>query len=89
VYWFVSFLPFFHKSMHLQTVCSLLLLLLLLLLLSPGHTCHLDMDGFYAVSFAMACLGLALGLAYLRLFPRLTKLPLDRWRAKHSSLKTA
>jgi hypothetical protein len=47
------------------------------------------MDGFYSVSFAMACLGLMLGLAFARLFPALTRLPLERWRAKHAGLKAA
>eukprot|EP00882_Tetradesmus_deserticola_P021387 GHRQ01023158.1.p1 GENE.GHRQ01023158.1~~GHRQ01023158.1.p1 ORF type:complete len:167 (+),score=56.78 GHRQ01023158.1:344-844(+) len=56
---------------------------------NAGHTCQLDMDGFYSVSFAMACVGLLLGLAFARLFPYLTRLPLQRWRAKHSSLKAA
>ncbi|WIA38680.1 hypothetical protein OEZ86_001986 [Tetradesmus obliquus] len=54
-----------------------------------GHTCQLDSDGFYSVSFAMAALGLGLGLAFARLFPRLARLPLERWRAKHGSLKAA
>jgi hypothetical protein len=58
-------------------------------MLLPGHTCQLDSEGFYSVSFSMAGLGLLLGLAFARLFPALTRLPLERWRAKHSSLKAA
>ncbi|KAF8059178.1 hypothetical protein HT031_005350 [Scenedesmus sp. PABB004] len=49
---------------------------------AAGHTCSLDMDGFYAVSYAMAAVGLALGLAYARLFPALDALPPESWRAQ-------
>jgi hypothetical protein len=41
-------------------------------------------DGFYVVSYCMLVLGLALGVAYMRLFPRLIALPPQRWRAKHA-----
>lgn len=54
-----------------------------------GHVCSLDMDGFYFVSYIMAAVGLLLGLLFARLFPRLDRLPLERWRAKHSMLKVA
>lgn len=57
--------------------------------LYAGHTCTIDHDGFYIVSYTMASVGLALGVYFIRLFPRLDRLPLDKWRAKHSSAKVA
>jgi PAT family acetyl-CoA transporter-like MFS transporter 1 len=48
---------------------------------AAGGACVLERDGFYVVSYAMAALGLALGVMIMRLFPRLTRLPLERWRA--------
>eukprot|EP00775_Hariotina_reticulata_P008729 gene8729-8910_t len=45
-----------------------------------GHTCSLDMDGFYIVSSTMIVIGVGLGVLFMRLFPRLDKLPLERWR---------
>jgi hypothetical protein len=46
-----------------------------------GHTCVLQRDGFYAVSFTATVLGVGLGLLHSRLFPALEALPLTRWRA--------
>jgi hypothetical protein len=46
-----------------------------------GGKCVLTRDGFYVVSYAMAAVGVALGFLIMRLFPRLTKLPIERWRA--------
>jgi PAT family acetyl-CoA transporter-like MFS transporter 1 len=48
---------------------------------AAGGSCVLDRDGFYVVSYSMAALGVALGIMIMRLFPRLTRLPLERWRA--------
>jgi hypothetical protein len=41
-------------------------------------------DGFYVVSYSMVVAGLVLGFVFMRLFPRLIRLPLHHWRAKHA-----
>jgi PAT family acetyl-CoA transporter-like MFS transporter 1 len=41
---------------------------------AAGGACVLERDGFYVVSYA-------LGVMIMRLVPRLTRLPLERWRA--------
>jgi hypothetical protein len=41
-------------------------------------------DGFYVVSYSMVSVGLVLGFVFMRLFPRLIKLPLQHWRAKQA-----
>lgn len=46
-----------------------------------GGACALASDGFYIVSYTLAALAVLLGVWYLRLFPRLTKMPLRKWRA--------
>ena len=48
---------------------------------AAGGTCSLASDGFYVISWACLVLGMALGVAYLRLLPALMHLPLSRWRA--------
>lgn len=48
-----------------------------------GYSCSLDSDGFYLVSYCMIVVGLGLGCVFMSLFPRLDRLPLERWRAKH------
>jgi PAT family acetyl-CoA transporter-like MFS transporter 1 len=48
---------------------------------SAGGVCEAVSDGFYVVGLCLAGLGLLLGLLYMRLFPALVALPLDRWRA--------
>lgn len=48
---------------------------------AAGGRCVLDSDGFYLVSYSMVVVGLAFGVMIMRLFPRLTRLPLERWRA--------
>lgn len=45
-----------------------------------GGSCALVSDGFYIISWSALALGLALGLAYLRLLPVLIGLPLTKWR---------
>ncbi|KAI8473191.1 MAG: acetyl-coenzyme A transporter 1-domain-containing protein [Monoraphidium minutum] len=49
---------------------------------AAGGECAMDSDGFYVVSYTMIAVGLGLGLFIMRLFPRLTRLPLGRWRAR-------
>jgi hypothetical protein len=51
-----------------------------------GGVCSLDQDGFYYISYTMIVVGLLIGLWLMRVFPRLDKLPLERWRAKPSSI---
>lgn len=48
---------------------------------AAGGRCVMDRDGFYVVSYTMVVAGVALGFMFIRLFPRLTRLPLERWRA--------
>jgi MFS transporter, PAT family, solute carrier family 33 (acetyl-CoA transportor), member 1 len=48
---------------------------------ATGGRCVLDGDGFYSVSYAMICAGVGVGFFIMRLFPRLARLPLERWRA--------
>lgn len=46
-----------------------------------GGACVIERDGFYVVSYAMVAAGVGVGLMIARLFPRLTRLPIGRWRA--------
>jgi hypothetical protein len=48
--------------------------------------CSLTSDGFYIISYSLAALGALLGVWYLRLFPKLTQMPLRKWRAAGHSL---
>jgi PAT family acetyl-CoA transporter-like MFS transporter 1 len=48
---------------------------------SAGGVCEAVSDGFYVVGLSLAAAGVLLGLLYVRLFPALVALPLDRWRA--------
>ncbi len=41
----------------------------------------METDGFYVISYTMVLLGALLGFWYMRLFPRLARMPLPRWRA--------
>jgi PAT family acetyl-CoA transporter-like MFS transporter 1 len=48
---------------------------------AAGGACVMDRDGFYVVSYSMVVAGVGFGFMIMRLFPRLTRLPLERWRA--------
>lgn len=63
--------------------------MMLIAAFAAGHTCSIDHDGFYIVSYTMAALGLMLGIYFRQLFPRLDRLALDKWRARHGSVKVA
>ena len=46
-----------------------------------GGSCTLARDGFYLLSYTMVACGIAMGVWYMRLLPRLETLPLSSWRA--------
>eukprot|EP00878_Enallax_costatus_P023359 GHUV01024843.1.p2 GENE.GHUV01024843.1~~GHUV01024843.1.p2 ORF type:complete len:106 (-),score=14.81 GHUV01024843.1:96-413(-) len=76
-----------HMPLSVDVFLNLLHLTSLWAFLVAGHTCSMDHDGFYIVSYTMAAVGLVLGVYFSRLFPRLDRLPLARWRAKDGSKK--
>jgi len=47
---------------------------------AAGGQCRLVHDGYYALSYAAVAVGVALGLWYRLLLPRLGSLPIDSWR---------
>lgn len=55
--------------------------------ISIAGECVVVRDGFYPLSYGMALAGLAMGLAFQRVLPRLEAMPLEVWRADIKKLR--